>query len=153
MTPTGKEECALHYFKEGYSCAQSVFASFAPELEMGEKAALRLASGLGAGVGRLREVCGAFSALTLILGYYDGNEEGTAEAKEKIYSLVQKEAQKFKTQFGSIICRELLDPQILADKSTLPQERSPQYYQNRPCEACVCFCAREAAQIIQERAK
>ncbi len=150
MTPPSKEECALHYFKEGYSCAQSVFASFAPELELGEKTALRLASGLGAGVGRMREVCGAFSALTLILGYYYGNEEGTAQDKEKIYALVQNKAKKFKAAFGSIICRELLDPQTLKDKSTLPQERSQQYYQNRPCEACVCFCAREAAQMINE---
>ncbi len=144
-----KEETALQYFNAGYSCAQSVFASFAPELGLDEKVALRLSSGLGAGVGRLREVCGAFTGMSLILGYYNGNEEGSAEQKEHIYSLVQAEAARFRAEFGSIICRELLDPSILQDKSTRPQERSKQYYDQRPCQACVAFCARRAVQLVQ----
>lgn len=149
MNTTSKEEIALRYFSEGYSCAQSVFASFAPELGLDEKVALRLTSGLGAGVGRLREVCGAFTGLSLILGYYQGNEEGNAEQKEHIYALVQEEAARFRQEFGSIICRELLDPSILQDKGTRPQERSQQYYNQRPCQACVAFCAKSAEKWLK----
>ncbi len=148
MSAANKEELASQYFAAGYSCAQSVFASFAPELGLDEKVALRLSSGLGAGVGRLREVCGAFTGLSLVLGYYHGNEEGSAEQKEHIYSIVQEEAAKFRAEFGSVICRELLDPSILQDKSTRPQERTKQYYNQRPCQACVAFCARAAANHI-----
>lgn len=146
-----KEQIATQYFQSGYSCAQSVFASFAPELGLEEKFALRLSSGLGAGVGRMREVCGAFTGLSLILGYYHGNEEGTAEQKEKIYALVQEQAELFRQEFGSIICRELLNPSILEDKSTRPQERSSNYYAQRPCEACVAFCARAANRLIEAK--
>ncbi len=149
MNTTGKEDLALRYFNQGYSCAQSVFASFAPELGLEEKLALRLSSGLGAGLGRLREVCGAFTGLSLILGYYHGNEEGSADQKEHIYALVQEEAARFRAEFGSIICRELLDPNILKDTSTRPQERSTRYYDQRPCQACVAFCAKAAEKMIK----
>ena len=46
-------------FRQGYNCAQSVFAAFADLLDMEESYALRLASSFGGGVGRLREICGA----------------------------------------------------------------------------------------------
>ncbi|MFI3243039.1 MAG: C-GCAxxG-C-C family protein [Akkermansia sp.] len=148
MDKMSKEEVALRYFSAGYSCAQSVFASFAPELGLDEKVALRLSSGLGAGVGRMREVCGAFTGLSLVLGYFEGNEEGDADQKEHIYALVQAEAARFRAEFGSIICRELLDPTILKDQSTRPQARSTQYYNQRPCQACVAFCAKAASSFL-----
>ena len=55
-------------FMQGFNCAQSVAVAFAPELGMSEEQVLRLASGFGAGVGRLREVCGAFGGVVLVLG-------------------------------------------------------------------------------------
>ena len=53
---------ATEYFKQGYNCAQSVLLAFAPDLNMDNDTALKLASSFGGGMGRLREVCGAVSA-------------------------------------------------------------------------------------------
>lgn len=142
-----KEECAKLYFQQGYSCAQSVFAPFAAEIGLSEKDALRLSSGLGAGFGRMREICGALSALTLIIGYREGNEEGSSAAKQHIYSLVQKAAADFSAEFGSIHCRDLLPAETLEDKTSKPEERSVNYYAQRPCEACVSYCSRQAAAL------
>lgn len=142
-----KEELAQYYFQQGYSCAQSVFAPFAAEMGLSEKDALRLSSGLGAGFGRMREICGALSALTLIIGYREGNEEGSSTAKQHIYSLVQKAAADFRAEFGAIHCRDLLPAETLEDKSTKPEERSADYYAKRPCEACVRYCSRQAAAL------
>ena len=48
-------------FKEGYNCSQAVFAAFSKEVGLPRQTALQLASGFGGGIGRMREVCGAFS--------------------------------------------------------------------------------------------
>ena len=64
MSEYGERANAL--FCAGYNCAQSAFAALCPLTGLGEKTALRLASGLGGGVARQREVCGA------VLGYLDG---------------------------------------------------------------------------------
>jgi len=140
-----KEELAKIYFKQGFNCAQSVFAPFAAELGLSEKDALRLSSGFGAGFGRMREICGALSALTLIIGYREGNEDGNAASKEHIYSLIQKAAADFRAEFSAIHCRDLLPKECLEDQSTKPEERSASYYAKRPCEACVAYCSRQAA--------
>ena len=40
---------------------------------MDKEAALKLASPMGAGMGRMREVCGTVSAMALLSGLADGN--------------------------------------------------------------------------------
>ena len=69
-----KNECSAvvlragEFFLQGYNCAQAVFAAFAPLVGAEEKEALRLASPFGGGFGRMREVCGAFSGMMLVVG-------------------------------------------------------------------------------------
>ena len=53
-------DAAYAWFLKGYNCSQSVVAAFAPQLGLTEEMALRLSAGFGAGIGRMREVCGAF---------------------------------------------------------------------------------------------
>lgn len=53
-------DAAYTWFLQGYNCSQSVVAAFAPQLGLTEEMALRLSAGFGAGIGRMREVCGAF---------------------------------------------------------------------------------------------
>ena len=59
---------ARENFLAGYNCAQSVLLAFAEEIGETPERALRLASPLGAGMGRLRQVCGALSAAFLVEG-------------------------------------------------------------------------------------
>ena len=103
------EERALKYFSDGYNCAQSVFAAFSEEMGMDEKTALRLSSAFGGGMGRLREVCGAVSGMFMVLsvlyGYDDAKDD---DAKKLLYSRVQALAEEFKKDYGTIICRDLL---------------------------------------------
>lgn len=55
-------------FCEGYNCAQSVFCAFSDDLGINFETALKLSSSFGGGMGRLREVCGAVSAMFMIAG-------------------------------------------------------------------------------------
>lgn len=138
---------ATELFKEGCNCSQAVFAAFADELGIEKNAALRLSCGLGGGVGRMREVCGAVSGGAMVLGMYFSGEDG--KDKARVYALVQKLAAGFKAQCGTIVCRELLelpeDEQITAK----PEERTPQYYKKRPCAQLVAIAAEAVDKILE----
>ena len=139
-----KEKIAEDLFKQGYNCAQSVLGAFHDEIGMSFEEALKLASSFGGGMGRMREVCGAVSSMFMIAGikkgYISPNDDVT---KEKHYALIQNLAEKFKKEYGTIICRELLGED---DNSPVPSKRTEQYYQERPCENFI----KTAAKIIEE---
>ncbi len=145
---TTAEQKALAYFHQGYNCAQSVFAAFAEDLGLSSELALRLSAGFGAGVGRMRGMCGAFSGLTMVAGYCKGNLSGVPEDKEVVFSLVQELAAAFKAEFGTLTCRKLLHLDEGEQESARPSERTRAYYEARPCEGCVAFCARKAEELL-----
>lgn len=140
-------EEAVALFKEGYNCAQSVFGTYADLFGMDKETALKLASPMGAGIGRMREVCGTVSAMALLSGLKDGNvDPKDREAKTKTYEIVRNMSDEFAGENGSIICRELLG--ILSrEKSAMPAERTEEYYKVRPCVKLV----RSAAQIVEKQ--
>ena len=141
-----KGDRAYDLFKQGYNCAQAVFGAFCEELGMDFDTAVRLASGFGGGIGRMREVCGAVSAMALLAGLKEGNTDpANEEGKERIYLLTRQMAEKFKEQHDTIICRELLGLEGM-EESAKPSERSEQYYQERPCSRLVATAAR----IVEE---
>ncbi len=144
-------ERALNYFHRGYNCAQSVFTAFADTMGLPEELALRLSAGFGAGVGRMRGMCGAFSGLTMVAGYCRGNLTGDQDSKEAIFSLVRQQAAAFTEEFGTLTCRELLKLDAGTVESARPGERTQAYYDSRPCERCVAFCAEQAAKLIAEQ--
>ncbi len=149
LSAMDKAPSALDYFHQGYSCAQAVFAPFAAELGLTEAQALQLASGFGAGIGRMRETCGAFCGLTLIAGHCQGNLHGDASEKERIFSLVRQKAGQFRAEFGTLRCRELLHLDESTQEGARPNERSAAYYAARPCERCVSFCESLAKELLQ----
>ena len=138
-------EKAVNNFKSGYNCAQSVFLAFAEDFGFDKETALKLSSSFGGGMGRLREVCGAISSMFAIAGLKKGyTSPNDDETKAKHYELIQSLAEKFKSKYSTIICRELLELPEGAD-SPIPSQRTKEYYQTRPCEAYI----RLAAEIIE----
>ena len=88
---------AVENFKKGYNCAQSVFLAFASEFDIDEVTALKISSSFGAGMGRLREVCGAVSSMFAIAGLKEGYTSPVDdEAKATHYTRIQELAKKFK---------------------------------------------------------
>jgi len=49
-------EKAVQTFESGFGCAQSVFSTYADLFGMDRETALKLASPMGGGIGRMREV-------------------------------------------------------------------------------------------------
>lgn len=128
-------EIAKEFFLKGYNCAQAVCCAFADEMGFSEEQAARLVSSLGGGMGRLREVCGAVSGALVVLGYLNGySEPGNDTVKMAHYKQVQDFAARFRTEYDTIICRELLQGIELQHKDGyVPDARTPEYYKTRPC--------------------
>lgn len=139
---------AVALFNQGFNCAQSVFAAFCDEFGMDEQTALRVSAGLGGGVGRMREVCGAVCGAAMVAGMQYGAVSGDdRQAKALTYEKVQEISEVFKKTNSSIVCRELLGLSDGAKMSAQPELRTESYYRKRPC-AKIVEDAAAAAQII-----
>ncbi len=137
---TMHEKRANELFLEGYNCAQATFAAFSDVMDMDEKAALRLSSAFGGGIGRLREVCGAASGMMMVLGALTGYDvPDDAEGKKAYYAHIQGLMGQFKDEFGSYICRDLLN--VGGPEDPTPEKRTAKYYNERPCADCVRYAA------------
>ncbi|MDO4562765.1 MAG: C-GCAxxG-C-C family protein [Clostridia bacterium] len=140
-------EIARRLFCRGYSCAQAVLAAFGDVTGLDEETALALASGFGAGTGRLRLTCGACTGAFMVAGLvFGGYSPEDNNKKKECYALVQQIARDFEKQHSTLVCAELLQG-LKADTSPSPQERNAEYYKVRPCVRFV----ETAARILDER--
>lgn len=140
-----RKEKAIEYFYQGYNCSQSVVLAFKDLLNIDEEVLSKIACSFGGGMGRLREVCGSFSGILIVLGLlegYSGPEKGDVKAKH--YAKVQDLAHEFEEEHGSIVCRELLGLSVKHDEPT-PEQRTKEYYSKRPCPEIIG----SAAEILE----
>lgn len=136
-----KQEQARKYFMEGCNCSQAVFTTFCKDFGIDLNTGLKISSSFGGGMGGLRQVCGAVTAMFMIAGLkYGYTDTNNLSLKNKHYKLIQNLAKQFSDKFGSIICKELLlsNANIKKDIS-LPEERTDKYYKTRPCERFVIY--------------
>lgn len=146
---TDRQQRAENLFLEGYNCCQAVVLAFEDLLPVGREELLALTSGFGGGMGRMREVCGAVSGMTILTGFISpGSDPTNKAAKTANYALVQQFASSFREQKGSIICRELLGLRAEEKSAPEPSDRNPAYYHVRPCQANVGLAARIVAEHL-----
>ena len=130
---------AAELFESGYNCAQAVSVAFCDVTGLEPKAAAAMASSFGGGMGRMREVCGAVSGMLLVAGIlYGYDTPGDDSEKAAHYGRVQEMAGQFRTEAGSIICRDILKNPP-SDPSPTP--RSEDFYKMRPCTRMVYLAA------------
>ena len=139
---------AKELFLEGYNCAQSVFLAYSDLTPFDKKVAATVAAPFGGGMGRLREVCGAVSGMTMVAGFLYPNFDPTdSQSKKDNYAAVQELAEKFRKENGAIVCRELLGLAQKKDEPT-PSPRTEEYYKRRPCAEYVAIAARIVGEKI-----
>ncbi|MBQ0162069.1 MAG: C_GCAxxG_C_C family protein [Treponema sp.] len=157
MTVEEARSKAMEYFTSGYNCSQSVFAVFAEMAGVDKSLALKIAQGLGGGMGRQRELCGAVSGMIMAVSSMIGTDDPKdKETKDNLYKVTQKLCQKFREKNGSIVCRELLgfvpmgqSEEALKNKTPIEhyiekpesEARTSEYLKKRPCnELCADAC-------------
>ena len=124
---------AREYFENGYNCCQAIVLAFADLVSVDNESLLKIASSFGGGFGRLREVCGAFSGISIILGLTLGYGKDDGSNKMEHYALVRELAEQFKiANGGSVICKELIaSTEKLSSEN--PSVRTEEYKKKRPC--------------------
>ncbi|MBR4890656.1 MAG: C_GCAxxG_C_C family protein [Clostridia bacterium] len=133
---------AVELFMQGKNCSQAVFVAFAPDLGLTEEMALSISIGLGGGVGRMREVCGAVSGSAMLVGL-----KYPELSKTEVYEKVRAIADEFKKTNHSIVCKELLGL-TKPETSSVPEARTQEYYQKRPCAKIVEDAALATEKIL-----
>ena len=142
---------AAELFLSGYNCAQAVAVAFCEELGLTESQTAKMVSAFGGGMGRMREVCGAVSGMTMVLSCVFAGDPTDHQKKKELYALIQQAAGDFKAENGSYICRELLG---LSEKVSEPnpEARTKEYYKKRPCSELV-ECAAEITEKYLNKKK
>ena len=137
-------EKAQELFHQGYNCAQALVLAFSDVTGLDPTTAARLTSGFGGGISRMREVCGAVSGMAMVAGIlYGYDQPGDQAGKQQQYARVQQLAASFREEFGTIICRELLQN---PPSDPNPTPRTQEFYAQRPCGRYIC----EAARILEK---
>ncbi|MDE7160107.1 MAG: C-GCAxxG-C-C family protein [Muribaculaceae bacterium] len=104
MTLSERKERAMELRRQGYNCAQAVLLAFNDVTGLSEDMAARLSSGLGAGVGGSRELCGAVTGMALV----ESSRHGSAPAdKAGAMKAVGRLTDEFKTRNGCLRCEDL----------------------------------------------
>lgn len=103
-----RAEKAVQLFSEGYNCAQAVYVTFSDVMGLDEKLAARIVGSFGGGMGKMHETCGTVTAMAGVISMlHDTSDNKSLVAKPLNYEYVRDVVGTFKTQNGSIICREL----------------------------------------------
>jgi C_GCAxxG_C_C family probable redox protein len=144
-------ERARNYFLEGYNCAQAVVMAFDDVMAMDVVTLARLAAPFGGGMGRMREVCGTVSGMTMVAGAIEPSvDPKNMSQRQANYALVQAFAERFRNENGDIVCRRLLglEPMVERAETAMPSERTAEYYKKRPCVEYVACAARIVAEHL-----
>jgi C_GCAxxG_C_C family probable redox protein len=103
-----KEQEAVACFCNGFSCFQAILSTYDLRYGLEREQALKLAAGLGGGMGRMGGTCGAVTGAFLVIGLEQGATAAEDKAaKEQTYGTVREFAARFQGRNGSTLCREL----------------------------------------------
>lgn len=106
---SNKQGIAVQCFSEGFSCSQAVFTSYCEELNLDKETALKIAGAFGAGMGYTGQTCGAVTGAYMLIGLKYGKYRlEDNDARDKTYSIIQEFSRRFKAEFGSVSCTDLI---------------------------------------------
>lgn len=128
-----RKQKAYDLFLEGYNCAQSVVAAFDDVLQLDKTSLLNLAIPFGGGFARTRNICGAVSAMGIVVGLLRAKDNSDTMDKSGVYRDIQKLMAEFKEKNTSDNCGVLLKDVKNITEGYVPQVHDNSYYAIRPC--------------------
>ena len=111
--------------------------AFREESDLSEETALKIVCGLGAGMGRREEVCGAVTGGIIVVGAkYGRGENDDRTATELTYAKTRELMERFSQKHGTVICRKLLNGCELTTEEGQRQFKENDLL-NKICVPCV----------------
>jgi C_GCAxxG_C_C family probable redox protein len=136
-------------FGRGFNCCQAVLSSYGEELGLDEREALKIASGFGAGIAYMGDICGAVTGAFMVIGLKYGRFEAEDNAaKDKTYKLIREFVRLFKEKNGSIKCNELLDTDVNTEEGLKKAYEADKF--STVCPKMVRDAAEIAGRLLNE---
>lgn len=99
---------AAAMMKNGFLCSQAVFSTLGEQLGIDRSQAIKLATGLGAGISGRGDICGAISGGIMAIGLKHSNDQSSSyDPRNKTFYLTQELIEKIKVKHGCYTCRGL----------------------------------------------
>lgn len=104
-----REFAEKNFREKKYNCCQAVICAYCEENGIDDEMIYKLAEGYGAGIGGLKDTCGAVTGMFMAIGMKNsaGKHEPPMKTKPATYKDVREAAAKFQEECGSIYCRDL----------------------------------------------
>lgn len=100
---------AYNYLLQGFNCSQSILLTMQELLGLRDELTLKAATGFAGGIGNMGSLCGALAGGVMVIGLKYGRSKLEEEAlKEKTYTLCAEWYKRFKNNFGSSNCYDIL---------------------------------------------
>jgi C_GCAxxG_C_C family probable redox protein len=138
-------EQAVAFYQQGYTCAQSILASFAGRYGLQQNLAFRIGEPFGAGTSCTGDMCGAVTGAIMVLGLQYGSPLSSDDAARLYtYQRVHELINRFKEIHSSIQCTDLVGYN-LSD----PGQLQTVWEKGLFVQLCPIF-VRDAARILSE---
>lgn len=96
-------------FLNGFNCAQAILSSYAEEYGLNPDIALKVSTAFGSGIAKRGEMCGAVIGALMVIGLCKGRYKiEDLEAKADTLNISDEFLFRFKQEFGSLNCRDLV---------------------------------------------
>ena len=116
---------ALGLFNKKFNCAQAVLESHSAEYGLDSAMSRKIAGAFGGGMGYCGEVCGVVSGALMLIGLKYGQfEEGDDGSRVNTYSHAKDFVNKFKIEFGSVRCTDLIKYDLSVEEELLKARES-----------------------------
>jgi C_GCAxxG_C_C family probable redox protein len=143
------KKIAAESYKNGFNCAQSVLSAFGPGMGLSRELALKMTTGLGAGINYSGNICGAVLGAYLVIGLKLGIDKPKDKTgKEKTRETLDKFSEKFQETYPSLHCRDIIGADV-RDPQDLERLRKEGTF-NKICPHVVEIAASIVEEILNE---
>ena len=119
--------------------------AFREESDLSDDTTLKIACGLGAGMGRKQEVCGAVTGGIMVIGIkYGRGEKDDRTAQELTYTKTRELMDQFAEKHDTFLCRKLLHG------CELTKEEGQKYFKENDILNKICVpCVQSVVEILE----
>ncbi len=142
-----KYEIAIEAFKSGSNCAQSVLKGFVKELNIEEIQAMQMASGFGAGMGRLQKTCGAVTGAFMVIGLSNSLAIQLDEVRrDKTNHMIQLFEKRFIGAHSNSDCQHLINSDLNTEEGQIKFKE--QQLSELVCQKCIFSSIRILEEVL-----
>lgn len=144
---------AIHNFRSGMNCAQSVLSAFSEHTNLGVEQSVRVAAAFGGGMADTQGICGAITGGLMVLGGYFYNPQRPEITGQIVNQYARTFFNLFMEKHKHLNCRDLSGVDFTDEKAKQKAEAEG-LYDN--CEELIkdsCFIVEEMIKMYPQDQK